>query len=65
MNTAINPELTALREKVVSAATRQSIWQLIAMLVTLCGAIIGGLAYQTTMIDKRIDLRQEVRARRK
>jgi len=25
------------------------------LVVSLCGAIVGGLAYQTTMIDKRIE----------
>ncbi len=42
-------------DKIVSATTRQSIWQLIVLVVSLCGAIVGGLAYQTTMIDKRIE----------
>jgi cell division protein FtsL len=42
-------------DKIVAATTRQSIWQLIALIITLCLAITGGLAYQTTMIDKRID----------
>jgi len=41
--------------KIVGATTRQSIWQLIVLVVSLCGAIVGGLAYQTTMIDKRIE----------
>jgi hypothetical protein len=42
-------------DKIVSATTRQSIWQLIVLVVSLCGAIVGGLAYQTTTIDKRIE----------
>src|SRR5437867_933848 len=42
-------------DKIVSATTRQSIWQLIALIVSLCLAIAGGLAYQTSMIDKRIE----------
>jgi len=42
-------------DKIVSATTRQSIWQLIALIVSLCVAIAGGLAYQTSMIDKRIE----------
>ena len=42
-------------DKIVSATTRQSVWQLIALIVSLSIAIVGGLAYQTTMIDKRID----------
>lgn len=41
---------------IVSNSVRQSIWQLIALLVTLFVAIGGGLAYQTNMIDKRIEL---------
>jgi septation ring formation regulator EzrA len=42
-------------DKIVGATTKQSVWQLIALVVSLCAAIVGGLAYQTTMIDKRID----------
>ena len=42
-------------DKIVSATTRQSVWQLIVLIVSLCGAIVGGLAYQTTMIDKRTE----------
>lgn len=41
--------------KIISTTTRQSIWQLIALVVSLCSALVGGLAYQTTMIDKRIE----------
>lgn len=54
-------EITELRgnvqqiDKIVSATTRQSVWQLIVLVISLCGAIVGGLAYQTTMIDKRIE----------
>jgi len=75
MGTTLNPEITALRDKVeehgkelaemrgtvnqlnniVSASVRQSIWQLIALLVSLCVTIAGGLAYQGTMIDKRFE----------
>lgn len=40
---------------IVSNSVRQSIWQLIALLVTLFVAIAGGLAYLTTSIDKRIE----------
>jgi peptidoglycan hydrolase CwlO-like protein len=39
----------------VNASARQSIWQLIALLVSLCVTIAGGLAYQATMIDKRFE----------
>jgi peptidoglycan hydrolase CwlO-like protein len=41
--------------KTIAATVRQSIWQLIALIVTLLVAIGGGLAYQTSMIDKRIE----------
>ena len=41
--------------KIVSASVRQSVWQLIAVIVTLLVAIGGGLAYQTSAIDKRIE----------
>jgi len=75
MSTTLNPEISALRDKVeehgkelaemrgslhqldkiIGATVRQSIWQLIALLVTLFIAIAGGLAYQTSAIDKRIE----------
>jgi len=42
-------------DKIIGATVRQSIWQLIALFVTLVVAIGGGLAYQTRMIDKRIE----------
>ena len=42
-------------DKIIGATVRQSIWQLIALMVTLLVAIGGGLAYQTSMIDKRFD----------
>ncbi|HZM87062.1 MAG TPA: hypothetical protein VFF31_11105 [Blastocatellia bacterium] len=41
--------------KIVSASVRQSIWQLIALIVSLCVTIAGGLAYQGSMIDKRFE----------
>ena len=42
-------------DKIVSASTRQSIWQMIAMIVTLSGSVIGAIAYQTHLIDKRFE----------
>ena len=42
-------------DKIIGATVRQSIWQLIALIVSLCLAIAGGLAYQTSMIDKRFE----------
>ena len=42
-------------DKIIGATVRQSIWQLIALIVTLLVAIAGGLAYQTSAIDKRIE----------
>ena len=41
--------------KIVSVSVRQSIWQLIALIVSLCVTIAGGLAYQGSMIDKRFE----------
>ena len=41
--------------KIVGTTARQSVWQLIALIVTLLVAIAGGLAYQTSSIDKRIE----------
>ncbi|MGH9842794.1 MAG: hypothetical protein ACREEM_28970 [Blastocatellia bacterium] len=43
-------------DKTVNAASRQTIWQFIALLATLFIAIAGGLVYQTNMIDKRMEL---------
>jgi chaperonin cofactor prefoldin len=40
---------------IVNASVRQSIWQLIALIVSLCLSIAGGFAYQANMIDKRLD----------
>jgi F0F1-type ATP synthase membrane subunit b/b' len=68
MSTTFNPEISALREelaemrgtvnqlnKIVSASVRQSIWQLIALIVSLCLTISGGLAYQASVMDKRFE----------
>ena len=40
---------------IVSASVRQSIWQVIALIVSLCISIAGGLAYQSNMMDRRLD----------
>ncbi|MFY9553881.1 MAG: hypothetical protein WAV20_19720 [Blastocatellia bacterium] len=42
-------------DKIIGATVRQSIWQLIALIVTLVVSIGGGLAYQTSIIDKRFE----------
>ena len=42
-------------DKIIGATVRQSIWQLIALIVSLCLSVAGGLAYQTSVIDKRFD----------
>ncbi|HSB12048.1 MAG TPA: hypothetical protein VLM38_21355 [Blastocatellia bacterium] len=42
-------------DRFVAVTTHQSIWQLIALIASLCVAIAGGLAYQTSLIDKRIE----------
>ena len=42
-------------DKVVSGNIRQSIWQLLALLVTLFIAIFGGLTWQTNQLDKRLE----------
>ena len=42
-------------DKIIGATVRQSIWQLIALIVSLCLAIAGGLAYQTNVIDRRFE----------
>jgi len=40
---------------IVNASVRQSIWQVIALIVSLCVSIAEGLVYQSNMIDKRLD----------
>ena len=42
-------------DKIIGATVRQSIWQLIALIVTLLVAVGGGLAYQTSVIDQRFE----------
>ena len=42
-------------DKIIGATVRQSIWQLIALIVTLLVAVGGGLAHQTSVIDKRFE----------
>jgi len=42
-------------DKIIGATVRQSIWQLIALIVTLLLSLGGGLAYQTNMMEKRIE----------
>ena len=42
-------------DKTVRATAFQSIWQLIALIVSLCVSVIGCLVYQTHMIDKRFE----------
>lgn len=76
MNASINPDFSALRDKLemqgkeiselrgsinqldktVSSIRGQSVWQLIALIVTLSGSIVGSLAYQTHVIEKRLEL---------
>ena len=41
--------------KTVNESVRHSIWQLIALLVSLCVTIAGGLAYQGSMMNKRFE----------
>ena len=42
-------------EKIVTATARQSVWQLIALVVTLSGVILGGFAYQSASLEKRFE----------
>ncbi|MGH9838516.1 MAG: hypothetical protein ACREEM_07020 [Blastocatellia bacterium] len=42
-------------DKIVAATTRQSIWQLIALIATLSGTILGAMIYLTHTIDKRFE----------
>jgi hypothetical protein len=42
-------------DKIVAATTRQSIWQLIALIATLSGTILGSMLYLTHTIEKRFE----------
>lgn len=42
-------------EKIVTATARQSVWQLTAVVITLSGVLLGGLAYQSASLEKRFD----------
>jgi uncharacterized membrane protein YqgA involved in biofilm formation len=42
-------------DKIVAATTRQSIWQLIALIATLSGTILGAMIYLTHTIEKRFE----------
>ena len=42
-------------DKIIGATVRQSIWQLIALIASLCLTVGCGLAYQTSVIDKRFE----------
>ncbi len=54
-------ELSELRgsvqqlDKIIAATTRQSIWQLIALIATLSGTILGAMIFLTNTIEKRFD----------
>ncbi len=39
--------------KIVRANIRQAVWQSIALFISLCMAVAGGLAYQTSVLNKR------------
>jgi hypothetical protein len=39
--------------KIVRANIRQAVWQSIALFISVCMAVAGGLAYQTSVFNKR------------
>jgi hypothetical protein len=39
--------------KIVRANIRQAVWQSIALFISVCVAMVGGLAYQTSVLNKR------------
>ncbi|MEK6300031.1 MAG: hypothetical protein AABO41_04865 [Acidobacteriota bacterium] len=41
--------------KIVRANIRQAVWQSIALFISLCMAIVGGLAYQTSVLNNRFE----------
>jgi hypothetical protein len=41
--------------KVVRANIRQAFWQSIALFISLCVTIVGGLAYQTSVLNNRFE----------
>jgi len=41
--------------KIVRANIRQAVWQSIALFISLCMAIVGGLAHQTSVLNNRFE----------
>jgi hypothetical protein len=41
--------------KIVRANIRQAVWQSIALFISLCVTIVGGLAYQTSVLNNRFE----------
>jgi peptidoglycan hydrolase CwlO-like protein len=41
--------------KIVRANIRQAVWQSIALVISILIATVGGLAYQTSVLDKRFE----------
>src|SRR5256885_10424159 len=41
--------------KIVRANIRNAVWQSIVLLISLCIAIVGGLAYQTSVLNNRFE----------
>jgi hypothetical protein len=41
--------------KIVRANIRQAVWQAIALLISICVATGGGLAYQTSVLNRRFE----------
>jgi F0F1-type ATP synthase membrane subunit b/b' len=45
----------SINNNFMNPSARPSIWQLIALIISLCLSIAGGLAYQANVIDKRLE----------
>ena len=41
--------------KIVRANIRQAVWQSVALVISIFIATVGGLAYQTSVLDKRFE----------
>jgi peptidoglycan hydrolase CwlO-like protein len=41
--------------KIVRATVRQAVWRSIALVISICMAIVGGLAYQTSVLNNRFE----------
>jgi peptidoglycan hydrolase CwlO-like protein len=41
--------------KIVRGNLHQAVWQSVALVISICIAVVGGLAYQTSVLNKRFE----------